>query len=317
MPADRARARWAPIVPDPPARETPTPARPAPSALPHATAGAVARRALESSLAILLEREAELNTGDDPEHVHQARVATRRLRSDLRTFRALFDEAWAADLRTELRWLGGVLGRVRDADVLLGRLSARVEELPAMDRVGAETLLDRIRERRERSGAELATALDSNRYAELRGRLLAAAQAPVLTPLGAEPAVLVLPALVRRPWKRLRRRVRKLGADPSDAALHEVRIAAKRCRYAAAAVEPAVGDPAAQFAKALARVQNRLGEHQDAVVAEAWLRGAALDAASHTAFVAGELAAVEHRSALDARSRWRSAWEAARRAQLP
>lgn len=306
MPAESSRARWSPVVvPAPPdVPETSLPR--APSA--GATAGEVAHAALARSIALLLEHEPELEAGEDPEHVHQARVATRRLRSDLRTFRPIFDPDWAQTLRDELRWLGRQLGAVRDADVLLDRLRDRTDGLPAVDRMAAEGLLERVRADRTRHGDELGAALESGRYAALRAELVETARRPRLTELASATADDALPPLARRPWKRLRRRVKRLGADPTDAALHDVRIATKRCRYATQAVAPAIGEEAERFARALARLQNRLGEHQDAVVAEAWLRGTGVESPPQTAFVAGELAAGERHAALAARAVWPRAW---------
>src|SRR5207302_1981585 len=83
-----------------------------------ATAGDLVRVAIAASVQRLTRHDPGVRVGDDPEDVHQARVATRRLRSDLRTFASLLDPDWAASLVEELRWLGGVLGDVRDADVL-------------------------------------------------------------------------------------------------------------------------------------------------------------------------------------------------------
>jgi CHAD domain-containing protein len=84
--------------------------------------GAVVRDALDASVQRLLVADPVARVGDDPEGVHQARVATRRLRSDLRTFGPLLDPAWVTPLRDELRWLGGELGVAREAEVLLGHL---------------------------------------------------------------------------------------------------------------------------------------------------------------------------------------------------
>ena len=81
-------------------------------------------RAIAQSYERLVAHEADLRVGDDPESVHQARVATRRLRSDLRTFEPFVDAQWAADLRAELRWLGSELGAVRDLEVQRDRLRA-------------------------------------------------------------------------------------------------------------------------------------------------------------------------------------------------
>ena len=71
---------------------------------------------------------------------------------------------------------------------------------------------------------------------------------------------------------RQREAVRTLTPDASDEELHRVRSLAKRCRYAAEAAAPAIGRRGQDFAKAVARLQTVLGDHQDAVVAEGWLR---------------------------------------------
>src|SRR5207237_733472 len=65
------------------------PARP-----PDPTAADVVRRAIAAGVQLLLRHDALVRLGGDPEHVHQARVGTRRLRSHLRTFRPLLDRAW-------------------------------------------------------------------------------------------------------------------------------------------------------------------------------------------------------------------------------
>jgi CHAD domain-containing protein len=67
---------------------------------------------------------------DEGDSVHKMRVATRRMRSALRTFRPLLDEAAVADVGTELRWLAAELGTVRDGEVLHARLRAAVDALP-------------------------------------------------------------------------------------------------------------------------------------------------------------------------------------------
>src|SRR2546423_3425413 len=65
----------------------------------------------------------------DPDAVHDMRVATRRSRSTLRTFRPLFDPT-VQRLRDELRWLGQALGQVRDGDVMAARLAAALAAQP-------------------------------------------------------------------------------------------------------------------------------------------------------------------------------------------
>ena len=97
---------------------------------------------------------------------------------------------------------------------------------------------------------------------------------------------------------------------PGDVELHTVRIRAKRMRYAADAVAPILGKPARRFADAAAELQAILGEHNDAVVAGAWLRTwAAVRRSGDAAFAAGMLAGIERAAANDAQRRWRKAWK--------
>ena len=108
--------------------------------------------------------------------------------------------------------------------------------------------------------------------------------------------------------------VERARDDGSDASMHGVRIRAKRARYAAEAVSPVFGKRAEAFAEAAAGLQDVLGEHQDSVVARAWLREAA--ASGGDAFVAGELAAIEAQAAAAARAAWPKAWKTLSRKRL-
>ena len=209
------------------------------------TVGDVVRAALAGPVTRLVSHDPGVRRGDDPEDVHQARVATRRLRSHLRTFGPLVDETWAQALRDELGWLGGALGAVRDADVLLERLEARVEQLPGTDRHAADRLLDRLRIERDQARDELLTTLRSPRYVVLLDRLVDAARQPrlLVRPDGASDAD-VLRGVVRDAWEHLADAVDALPEHPEDEALHAIRKRAKRARYAAEAVEPVFGKPA-------------------------------------------------------------------------
>src|SRR5205807_500474 len=122
-----------------------------------------------------------------------------------------------------------------------------------------------------------------------------------------EPAERALPAVVRAPWHDLRRAARALGEQPPDEALHQARILAKRARYAAEAVAPALGPAAARFGKLAAALQTVLGEHQDSITMQAWLRTAG-GGSRRRAFAAGELFAMEAARAEAARLAWPDAW---------
>jgi CHAD domain-containing protein len=295
------------------------PELPAPAKLDFASTPLEAlRAAVTRSTARLVSHDPGVRTGEDAEAVHQARVATRRLRSDLKTFRNVVDPAWDAALRDELKWLGQLLGAVRDDDVLLERLEGRLGKLPATDAGAGKRLLEALREHRTRARTELLDAMRSERYVALLDRLVAAARAIPSSGDGAE-LDLELSDLVRKPWKRLRDGVRDLGDDPPDPELHAVRIRAKRCRYAAEAVAPAIGKAAKRFAAAVEGVQEILGEHQDAIVAGRWLRAHVVEGSGgrvDSAFVAGELAALEDIAAERSRAEWPKAWKRAKRKKL-
>jgi len=278
----------------------------------------IVRRALASSVAKLIAHDPGIRVGDSPEDLHQARVATRRLRSNLRTFQPLVDEAWARGLSDELRWLGDVFGGIRDADVLLERLEAKSMLLPEIDRGPSEGLLDVLRSDRDRRREQVLTALRGDRYLELLEALVAAASRPrLLFRIDDDDDREVLRSLVRKPWDRLRTAVEDLGDTPPDADLHEARIRAKRVRYAAEAVEPAFGREARAFARAVTELQDVLGAHQDAVVAGVWLRRAAARTRDEAAgFAAGQLAALELADAQRSRADWSSAWKRASRRKL-
>ena len=274
----------------------------------------VVQAAIASSVKRLLDHDPGVRLGDDPEQVHQARVATRRLRSDLRTFGSLLVPEWDEALRDELKWLGAELGAVRDIEVLLELLRAKVDRLgKAHTRIG-EQLIARLVHSWEEARVELLHGMRSVRYARLLDRLVDAAQQPALLPSADAPAIEILPALARRPWRKLRRDINALPDVPRDEQLHAIRIRAKRARYAAEAIAPAVGRETRELARSVAALQDVLGDHQDAVVATNWLRDIARNAETNDeVFVAGMLAGMLRRDERRTRAAWPAAWRAARR----
>jgi CHAD domain-containing protein len=281
-----------------------------------ATAADAVRSAITSSVLRIIEHDPAVRDGD-AEGVHQARVGTRRLRSDLRTFAPLLDRAWADELRGELEWLADALGAVRDTDVLLARLETAAASLPPGDHALADGLLSRLRGERDLARDRLlGDVLGSERYLRLLDALVAAAGAPVVSDRAGRPARKALPALVERPWRKLKREVAALGAEPADDELHRVRIRAKRARYAAGVAIPVVGAAARKLEGALGSLQDVLGDHHDAVAAEAWLRTSATgpytDGAD--ALAAGELIGLQRAEAARLRGEWPAAWKAAKKA---
>ena len=206
----------------------------------------------------------------DPEAVHRMRVAVRRLRAILRASRSLFAEDWTEGLRRELKWLGIALGRVRDLDVLRAQVRSQIGRRPAGGRVARHRLRQHIADDRARAVAALRRALDGTRCA----RLLAQIDASLAAPPACTDDV-SLTDIAAAEFDKLRRAVKKLPKDPPAEELHEIRIKVKHARYAAELAQENVGRRAERFVDKAKALQDILGAHQDAVVAERYVRRAA------------------------------------------
>jgi CHAD domain-containing protein len=229
-------------------------------------AGQAVRAALARSLARLILHDPVTRIGDDTEGVHQMRVAARRMRSDLRTFAPLLESEWAESLVGDLKWLGSVLGDVRDVDVL----QVRMREVAGKLASELGPLWEELQARHDAARHALMAALESDRYVGVLDRLVAAVHAPSFTTLAEKSCEDQLPPLVAKPWRKLAKKGRALKKNSGDEAYHEVRIRAKRARYAAEAVAPAlpadVSKAAKKFAARCEKVQDVLGHLQDGVV---------------------------------------------------
>ena len=273
----------------------------------------LARHAIAGSVVQLIGHDALVRLGEDEEGVHKFRVATRRLRSDLGTFAEFLDGEQAGWLREELRWLGGEVGRVRDNHVLAGNLQRDIDALPAADVAPAQHLIKRLRRQARNARVSMLASLRSERYDLLLESLVRMAGSSSPLPEGirsdhGKRHAAMMDNLVRKRWGRLDEAVSALVSDPSDAALHAVRIKAKQCRYTAEAVTPVAGDRTARFAVAVSRLQTVLGDHQDTVVAERWLREAA-DVTPVACLVAGELIARQRAERARLRAAWPAVWK--------
>lgn len=277
------------------------------------TAQQVIQAAIASSVARLLLQLPAARLGTDPEGVHQARVAARRLRSDLKTFEPLLDSEWSAGIQAQLRWLIDELGAVRDSDIRRTKLQDVTVRHPEIDDDAAQGVFQQVRLGRRRDRRRLLRHLGADRATELLDHLVAASAAPETVERAARPARDVMPKLVRKRWKRLDRAVGRLGRRPTAAELHEVRILAKRLRYATEAVTPAVGKQARKFAKDAARIQDALGELNDAAVVGAWLAATAERLDGPAAFAAGQMTQQLVVEAHTHQRQWRAAHRALKR----
>jgi len=232
---------------------------------PDMAASAALRAIVARGLHVLLANAEALRGMHNPEYVHQARVALRRMRSALRQLDPEQQDFPASSAR-ELQWIARALGEARDGDVLVEHsLPLLTDTVPPELRVAAASMLAHARVRRDAARGRAAAALLTPRFARSTLQL----QAWTLTPV---------PETANRPLTRLAPRVlsraheRLFEAAQFFAALsperrHRVRILAKRLRYAldilSVALPPAAVKP---YAEALAKLQDVLGELNDAAV---------------------------------------------------
>ena len=245
----------------------------------------------------LLSFDPGTRLGRDAEDLHQMRVATRRLRAYLRGARRLIVDERAEPLRSELGWLGGLLGAVRDLDVQIEYVGGELAR--AVPAGGVDDLLAALQARREEARVGLLDGLASERYFGLLEQLAAFCDAPSVTD------AMSLSDVWWRQVKRLRRAVSDLGAEPADGALHAVRIDVKRARYAAELAAHELGKRGRRFVDRAKTAQDLLGAHQDSVVAEglisSWADGNAQPGAQ-------ALVEREHARRRQVRRDWPEAW---------
>jgi CHAD domain-containing protein len=240
--------------------------------------------------------------------VHRMRVATRRIRSALQSYRAIVDRRRTEGVRAELKWLAEELGAVRDLEVLRMHFTARLEEVGESS---DQAWLASIGRHEAAAYRRLNVVLKEPRYFALLDTLDSLVEKPPLTERARNEASVELPKAVTRTWKRLERAHAAVrDAEDVDEARHEMRKAAKRARYAAELAVPALGKPAKEAAKNAKRVQEVLGGYQDGVIAMVHLRDAATRVTERAeAFTLGVLYGVERCEALSSINRLEATWK--------
>jgi CHAD domain-containing protein len=245
-----------------------------------------------------------LRAGPEPEDLHRFRVATRRSRALIRASRPLVGEQLAA-LSDELRWLATLLGPPRDLDVVIAHLRGLLPSLEA-DAAGAELIIASLEEERAAAQDELVNALTTDRYLALLDRF--AADVDSLAEADENVRIVDVAAAEAR---RLRKAHKNLRTDSGDEALHRVRIKAKHARYAAELAALADGKRFRKVVSSAKKLQDVIGEHQDAVVAERRVRALAR---ARSALAAGRIVEAERDRRLNARAALPASWARVKRA---
>ncbi len=175
-------------------------------------------------------------------------------------------EPWH-ELGDDLKWMGAVLGRLRDLDVMEELFDAHLAPGSTL----REEVTSSLRQRRASCRDDVDELLESARYGKLVKRLKRLSRHPVMGDVGDVAAAEVfMPSL----WAAVGTYFAAIG-DPldhrNDESLHLVRIASKKCRYNFEVAALYAGDEARVVAESLEAIQTILGEVHDRSVAVAFL----------------------------------------------
>jgi CHAD domain-containing protein len=257
------------------------------------SARAMAFAELRRLLAAWRRHEPGARLGEDPEELHQLRVTARRIDATLGLFKRQLPAALVR-ARKATKAILRSLGVARDLDVQLRELTQYCAHLPEGERAVAEPLRMLLERERTRARARMVRSLDAEPTRRWLETLAQATNAEQGGANGADRAMVVMPERVRRRFRKLRKSVRKLRPKSSMEDYHQVRRRAKQLRYATECGAVMFGKPADDMLKALRRMQDKLGAHQDACMAQSRLATIAADPASGlpptTLFLMGRLA---------------------------
>jgi CHAD domain-containing protein len=240
---------------------------------PSMTVGEVAFAVLRRQLAEMRNHEGGTRLGEDPEELHDMRVPTRRMRAAMKVFQDALPER-ARWLREELRWVAQALGEVRDLDVQIERFEAWKEEAEEGDSRALDKIIGITQKRRGEARKDMLAVLDSDRYELLESSFAEMLRrGPGREPSQADgPVTVVAPALISRRYRKWKKAAKRLDGLSSPEAFHDVRKKGKRLRYTLEFFSEVYGEPVQGLVKSLKALQDDLGDHQDAVVADAYLR---------------------------------------------
>jgi CHAD domain-containing protein len=262
-------------------------------AVPVLSAQQLALSELRGHLSDWMTHEPGARRGTNAEELHQLRVAARRIEATLGLFKHQLP-ARLVHARVGAKGVLRGLGAARDFDVQLAELRRYCADLPGEERNAAVALKERLEEGRAHARVRMLAMLDSEATRHWLETLnLASADFAAEAAPGAAPAAVVMPERVRRRFRKLRKAVRQLDAKSSMRDYHTVRRRAKQLRYALECGAVLFGKPAEELLKALRRLQDRLGAHQDADMAKNRLAELAASGAAlppQTLFLMGRLA---------------------------
>ena len=268
--------------------------------------GEVAFRVMRRQFAAMRAHEGGTRLGEDPEELHDMRVATRRMRSALKFFEDALPEE-AGHFRDELKFFAGVLGEVRDLDVQIEQLRTWISEADEENREPLSKIVDVLEKRRAAAREDLLEALDSGRYERLESSFADFLQrGPVAGGYADEPVRAVALDLLSQPHRKWHKSAERVNETSHPEEYHDLRKKGKRFRYALEFLSGVYGEKTiGKIVRPLKDLQDGLGRHQDLIVSGDLLKQLATESRrlpSRTTFAMGALAERNLQEAADIRA---------------
>lgn len=224
-------------------------------------------------LSIMLSHEPGVRLGEDIEELHDMRVASRRLRAAMGIFRSSFQKSVIKKFRKGLQKTGRELGKVRDLDVFLEKLVLDIDNFSEIDEIGIRPLYTHWEQKRNNAQSDLVRYLDSEKYANFLCGFKHFLDTPFYAAKETKPrgnasktVQTELPVILIE----LSARVENFDFDVEQASifrLHDLRIEAKKIRYAVEFFREILDEESEQVIKSLKIIQDHLGDLNDAQIA--------------------------------------------------
>ncbi|MBC8099001.1 MAG: CHAD domain-containing protein [Armatimonadetes bacterium] len=245
---------------------------------PEDTMSEAGRKVLVADFAKMLNHEAGSRIGEDIEHVHDMRVATRRMRSAFRLFEPYYKTKPIRPFVEQIKQIANALGAVRDLDVMLQDLTRYQGTLDVNGQDAMQPLLERLDKKRAKARKKLVAHFDGTSY-----QSFSAAYALFLTQPGSAAKTLdngsitphqvrhVLPGMLHDHLAAVRAYDDALG-EADAPTMHALRIEFKRLRYAMSFFAEVLGASGSEFVEQIKAIQDHLGRMNDITVALAHLQ---------------------------------------------
>jgi CHAD domain-containing protein len=232
-----------------------------------------ARKLIAQNYTAMLNKEEGARLGEDPEAIHDMRVATRRMRAAFRVFDPYLTGKRAKEVRDGLRTIATDLGAVRDLDVLIENAEAFRETLPPEQRGGLASMTEEWRVTRWKARKALLRLLNSKEYSKFKQNMERFLKEFTPAPdqaEGAEPYQVrhIAGSIILTRYEAVRS-VEGLPDKPTVTQLHALRIVGKYFRYTLEFFRDILPKDVNNMSRDIVKLQDQLGEMHDADVAVA------------------------------------------------